>query len=220
MLYVLIAFLFARRTLADTGAVSDASFEGHVLQAAPQVSYVDASLVFGVPMSVFGMQYLIVRGFENGPAFSALGFGLAYIFLAYALFRRSGMRYALLSETMIALAVIFGSLSIPLGLEGKWTSAAWAVEAAGMYWVGIRQQKVHARVFALLLLFGSAAYFVHDLTWGDGLSVLGGSWLGCLMLALSAWWFYRLNSRRRPALMPSSKACAPGWSPAAAFLPR
>ena len=47
----------------------------------------------------------------------------------------------------------------------------------------------------LLLLFGSAAYFVHDLTWGDGLSVLGGSWLGCLMLALSAWWFYRLNSR-------------------------
>ena len=195
VLYVLIAFLFARRTLADAPAASDASFEGHVLQAAPQVSYVDASLVFGVPMSVFGMQYLIVRGFENGPAFSALGFGLAYIFLAYALFRRSGMRYALLSETMIALAVIFGSLSIPLGLEGKWTSAAWAVEAAGMYWVGIRQQKVHARVFALLLLFGSAAYFVHDLTWGDGLSVLGGSWLGCLMLALSAWWFYRLNSR-------------------------
>jgi uncharacterized membrane protein len=195
VLYVLIAFLFARRTLADAFADSGASFEDHVLQTAPQVSYVDASLVFGVPMSVFGMQYMIVRSFENGPAFSALGFGLAYIFLAYALFRRTGMRYALLSETMIALAVIFGSLSIPLGLEGKWTSAAWAVEAAGMYWVGIRQQKIHARLFALLLLFGSAAYFVHDLTPGGSISVLGGSWLGCLMLALSTWWFYRLMAR-------------------------
>ncbi len=192
VLYVLIAFLFARRTLADAPADSGASFEEHVQQAAPQVSSVDASLVFGVPMSVFGMQYQMVRGFENGPAFSALGFGLAYIFLAYVLFRRTGMRYALLSETMIALAVIFGSLSIPLGLEGTWTSAGWAIEAAGVFWVGMRQQKVHARLFGLLLLIGSAVFFVRELTPGGDATVLGGSWFGCLMLALSAWWCYRL----------------------------
>ncbi len=198
VLYVLIAFLFARRTLADASEASGVSFEEHVQQAAPQVSYVDASLVFGVPMSVFGMQYQMVRSFENGPAFSALGFGLAYIFLAYVLFRRTGMRYALLSETMVALAVIFGSLSIPLGMEDKWTAAGWAIEAAGVYWVGIRQQKVHARLFALLLLSGSAAYFLRDLNWGGETSVLSGSWLGSLMLALSIWWCYGLI-RRAPA---------------------
>ena len=76
---------------------------------------------------------------------------------------------------MIALAVIFGSLSIPLGLEGKWTTAGWAVEAAGMYWVGIRQQRVHARLFALALLSGSAVYFLRDLTPAGGASVLDGS---------------------------------------------
>jgi uncharacterized membrane protein len=194
-LYVLIAFLFARRTLADAPEVTDLTFEEHVQQAAPQVSSVDASLVFGVPMAVFGMQYQMVRSFENGAAYSALGFGLAYIFLAYVLFRRGGMRYALLSETMIALAVIFGSLSIPLGLEGRWTSAGWAVEAAGMYWVGIRQQKVHARLFALLLLCGGAAYFLRDLTPEGEASVLGGSWLGCLTLALSVWWCRGLIAR-------------------------
>ncbi len=198
VLYVLIAFLFARRTLADVPADPAVSFEERIGQTAPEVSYVDASLVFGVPMSVFGMQYQMVRSFENGPAFSALGFGLAYIFLAYVLFRRTGLRYALLSETMIALAVIFGSLSIPLGLEGKWTSAGWAIEAAGVYWVGIRQQKVHARLFGLLLLIGSAAFFGRELTPDGEATVLSGSWFGCLMLALSSWWCYGLI-RRAPA---------------------
>src|SRR6185369_12769913 len=112
VLYVLIAFLFARRTLADAELPAGDSFEDHVRQAAPQVSYVDASLVFGVPLATFGLQYLLVRSFENGPAYSALGFGLVYIFLATALFRQSGRHYALLSETMLALAVIFGSLAI------------------------------------------------------------------------------------------------------------
>jgi uncharacterized membrane protein len=198
LLYVLIAFLFARRALAEAPETLGVSFEDYVRQTAPKVSYVDGSLVFGAPIATFSMQYLIIRGFENGPAFSALGFGLAYIFLAYALFRRTGARYALLNETMIALAVIFGTLAIPLALEGKWTSAAWAVEAAGVYWVGIRQQRVHARLFALLLLFGSAGYFVlalslrPDIAALDG-PVLDGSWLGCLMLASSTWWFYHLG---------------------------
>ena len=192
VVYVLITFLFARRTLADAETALGSSFEERFRLQVPQVSYVDASLVFGVPISTFGLQYLMVRSFENGPAYSALAFGLAYIFLAYVLFRQTGLRYALLSETMIALAVIFGSLAIPLGLEGEWTSAAWAVEAAGVYWLGVRQEKVHARLFALLLLFGSAAYFALDLRLGGEASVLAGSWLGCLMLALSVWWVYRL----------------------------
>ena len=56
----------------------------------------------------------------------------AALLLAFLLFRNSGSRYALLSETMIALTVIFASLTIPLALEGSWTSAAWAIEAAGV----------------------------------------------------------------------------------------
>lgn len=208
VLYVLIAFLFARRTLAE--ADDDVSFAEHVRQTMPQVSYVDGSLVFGVPLATFGLQYLVVRSFENAPAFSALGFGLAYIVLAFVLFRRTGMRYALLSETMIALAVIFGSLAIPLGLEGEWTAAAWAVEAAGVYWLGIRQHRLHARLFALLLLFGSALYFAQSVHPGAGASVLDGSRLGCLMLALSVWWTYRLLRLAPAEILHPSEA---DWRP-------
>lgn len=187
VLYVLVAFLFARRTLADADAAAD-ELSGGPMQ---QVNYVDASLVFGVPMSTFGLQYLLVRSFENGAAFSALGFGLVYVVLGYALFRNRGKRYALLSETMVALAVIFGSLAIPLGLEGEWTAAAWAVEAAGVYWLGVRQNRLFGRLFALLLLGGAASYFALDLQPGFDPPAINGSWLGCLLLILSTAATYR-----------------------------
>jgi uncharacterized membrane protein len=189
--YVLITFLFARRTLAQAPAGEASGLEQRMRQAVPLVSYVDGTLVFGVPLASFGLQYMMTKPFEYGAAFSALGFGLAYLALAFLLFRKTGLRYALLSETMIALGLIFGSLAIPLGLEQKWTSAAWAVEAAGVYWIGVRQQRVHARLFALLLLFGSAVYFALGIHDGD-LTALDGSPLGCFMLAAAVWCVYGL----------------------------
>jgi uncharacterized membrane protein len=198
VLYVLITFLFARRTLAQAAGSGSTDFEQHVRDTVPHVSYVDGTLVFGVPLAAFGLQYLMVNHIEYGAAFAALGFGFVYVVLAALLFRKTGMRYALLNETMIALAVIFGSLAIPFGLEQKWTSSAWAIEAAGVYWVGIRQQRVHARAFALLLLFGSAVYFARGIHLAAAGSVLDGSLLGCVMLSAALWWVYRLQ-RMAPA---------------------
>jgi uncharacterized membrane protein len=192
VLYVLITFLFARRTLAQAPQEHGDDFERHVRDSVPHVSYVDGMLAFGVPFATFGLQYLVLRHIAYAPAFASLGFGLVYVALAALLFRKTGMRYALLNETMIALAVIFGSLAIPLGLEQKWTAAAWAVEAAGVYWVGIRQHRVHARMFAMLLLFGSALNFVATLRVAQGGAVLDGSLLGCAMLAIAIWWTWSL----------------------------
>lgn len=211
VLYVLVAFLFARRTLADAELAADGENMGGFGTAPVQVNYVDASLVFGVPMSTFGLQYMLVRHFEYGAAFSALAFGLVYIILGYALFRNSGKRYALLSETMVALAVIFGSLAIPLGLEGEWTSAAWAVEAAGIYWVGVRQNRLPGRVFALLLMFGASVYFALDLRPGSGMHAIEGSWLGCLLLILSAAWIYRLMRTAPEGCLHADEATVRPW---------
>jgi uncharacterized membrane protein len=200
LLYVLITFLFARRTLAQAPENGSLSFELQVRQAASRVSYVDGTLAFGVPFSAFGLQYLLVKSTPYGAAYSALGFGLTYVVLALLLFRQTGRRYILLTETMIALGVIFGSLAIPLGLEQKWTAAAWAVEAAGVYWVGVRQQRLHARLFALLLQIGAAIYFALGLRIDDQGPVLDGSLLGNVMLAASTWWTYRLMRRAAPQL--------------------
>lgn len=198
VLYVLITFLFARRTLAQSPDLSDASFNKQVRESAASMSYVDGSLAFGVPFSAFWLQYLLVKPFEYGAAYSALGFGLVYILLALVLFRRTNMRYILLTETLIALGVIFGSLAIPL-LDQPWTSAAWAVEAAGVYWVGIRQQRLHARIFSLLLLFGSAIYFIPELRLSTQGTVLDGPLLNCILLAASIAWVYWLMRKAAAA---------------------
>lgn len=226
VLYVLITFLFARRTLAQAEQDSDAALSIQVRQAAARIGYMDGTLAFGVPFSAFGLQYLLVKSTQYGAAFSALGFGLIYIALAFVLFRRTGQRYYLLTETMLAMGVIFGSLAIPLGLEQKWTSAAWAVEAAGMYWVGIRQQRLHARLFALLLLMGAAIYFALGLSVADHGPALDGSLLGCALLASSSWWTYRLMRQAGPqqlseieaALLPGVTAFGTFFTGAIPFL--
>ena len=45
----------------------------------------------------------------------------------------------------------FLTLAVPLALDGRWTSAVWAVEGAGVYWMGRRQGRWLARRFGLAL---------------------------------------------------------------------
>ena len=160
-LYVLITVLFARRTLADAGDSDALTLVEHVRETSSQVKYVDGSLAFGVPFSAFWLQHLLVEPYQYGTAISAMGFSLFYFLLAFVLIKGAGKRYFLLNETLIALGAIFGTLSIPL-LETDWTAAAWAVEAAGVYWIGYRQRQVHVRLFAYLVLIGSAVYFLPE----------------------------------------------------------
>ena len=111
--------------------------------------YVDGTLVFGTPLAAMGLQYGLVRHFEFGLAFSALLAGLTYTGLAVALWRRVGFR--LLAEAFLALGIVFGTLAIPFALDGRWTSAAWALEGAGIVWVGLRQRQTLAWAFVLLV---------------------------------------------------------------------
>lgn len=114
-------------------------------------SYVDGTLVFGVPMVAMGLQFGLVRHIEYGMAFSALALALLYAALGLLLWRvrREGLR--LLVECFLALAVVFGTLAIPLAFDGRWTSAVWALEGAGLVWVGLRQQQALTWRFGLLV---------------------------------------------------------------------
>ena len=144
VMYVGVTLLYAARRQADAGT------DG-VLHYAKD--YVDGTLVFGVPLVGFGLQYALVRDMEFGPAFSALAIAAFYLLLSMILLRREA--YRLLGETFLALGTVFGSLAIPLALDAQWSSGAWALEAAGIVWVGLRQQRLLARCFAYLLLLGA-----------------------------------------------------------------
>jgi len=145
LMYVAIPVLFSRR---EAGRVE---------------RYLDTTLVFGVPLISFGLQVGLVRGFAYGSAWSALALGTFYLVLARALWARRGEGLRLLVEAFLALGMVFTTLAIPLAFDGRWTSAAWALEGAAIVWVGVRQQRLLARLFGILLQLLGGFFYLDDL---------------------------------------------------------
>ncbi len=73
--------------------------------------------------------------------------------------RARAERWKLLVEAFLALGVVFVTLAIPLALDARWTSAAWALEGAAIFWFGIRQQRRLARAFGMLLHWALAVSY-------------------------------------------------------------
>ena len=145
--------------------------------------YVDGTLVFGVPIVGFTLQAALVRGSAYGLALSALGASGFYIGLATLLWRRRPQGMRLLTEAFLALGVVFGSLAIPLALEGRWTTVAWALEGAALLWVGVRQQRILARAFGLVLQVGAGVVFVTTDLPPSALPVFNGTYLGGVLIS-------------------------------------
>jgi uncharacterized membrane protein len=182
LFYVAIAVLFALRREASL------------------TDRVDGTLVFGTPLIAFGLQTALVRDIEYGTAFSALALSVFYLLLAKLLYARGRDNLRLLIEAFIALGVVFGTLAIPLGLDGRWTSAAWALEGAAIVWVGVRQRKVLARWFGALLEFAAGAAFLLDVpTTRGAVPVLNSFYLGCVFVSVAglfcAWYLDRHRDR-------------------------
>lgn len=180
LLYVGIAVLFARR------------------QAPALRSYVDGTLVFGTPLAAFALQAGLTRNMEFGLAYSSLAAAAIYVTLASALNRVGRESYRLLTEAFLAVGVVFVSLAIPLALDARWTSAAWALEGAAIYWVGVRQRTPLTRAFALVLQLLAGGAFVKAYPDLDGdIPLLGAAFIGAVLLAVAGLWTNRLMGRAR-----------------------
>lgn len=167
LMYVAVPILYARH------------------QAVALRAPVDATLVFGTPLAAFGLQHGMVHEFEYGAAFSAALLAAFYLVLASRLLKRGSDGLRLLIEAFFALGVVFATLAVPLAFEGRWTAAAWALEAAAILWIGVRQQRLAPRLFAVFLQFGAGAMFLFDLPHGSALPWLNVGFLGCAMVAFA-----------------------------------
>ncbi len=121
---------------------------------------VDGTLVFGTPVIVSGLFMAMLRHLDYGIAGASATMGLYYIALARYCWRNIGAEFRLLAEALLAIGVVFATIAIPYALDGHWSSAAWALEAAGILWVSIRQQRFYAQCFAILLQVGAAVLFL------------------------------------------------------------
>lgn len=198
LIYLFTAILYARNTPTKLG------------------NAVDTMLVFGTPLIGFGLQAGLVQPFELGAAFSALAFAALYLVTAMVLVRRALGSYRLLIECFIAIGVGFATLAVPLALDAQWTSAVWALEGAGAFWVGMRQARWMPRAFGLLLQGVAMLAFMGSINNLSPLPLVNPAFLGALLIALPAlllaWWL------RKP-LPHSGSAWAQGYARVEAQLP-
>ena len=150
--------------------------------------YVDGTLVFGVPMSAFALQALMLRDSNYGLALSALGFGAFYVLLASVLWRLKRDNLRLLTESFLAIGVALLTLAIPFAVDGQITAAAWALEGAGLVWVGVRQSRRLSLASGVALQFlAGLLFFQEPLNVAVGaLPFMHAAYIGALLIALSS----------------------------------
>jgi uncharacterized membrane protein len=177
---------------------------------------VDAMLLFGVPIVAFALQALLVSDTRYGLAWTAAAVAALYALLWQVLRRRKDAALATLTAAFAALAVIFATLTVPLAVDARWTSAMWAVEAAGVYWIGCREDRPFARGFALLLQLaaGIAMAFGGFNDYAE-FAFANRQFLGCAAVALAAFASVRFGDRRGLSLPPVERSLLPllfGWA--------
>jgi uncharacterized membrane protein len=150
--------------------------------------YVDGTLVFGTPLVAIGLQAALMKNTEFGLAWSAVALAAFYLAIAGWLSRRRE-RLGMMFEAMLALAVIFATLAVPLAFTGPTTSATWAIEGAAITWLAVRQRRLSAFGFGLLLQLAAAgAYAIGTITQSSDASVwpvLNGAYIASVLIALA-----------------------------------
>ena len=163
--------------------------------------YVSGSLVFGLPVVAFTLHATMISRIEYGLAWSAFALGAFYLLLGWTLFIARRETFRLLVEAFAALGVIFASLAIPLAFDTHTTAAMWAVEGAGLLWLGVRQERKLPRLFGVLLQAGAGlGYLIEYDELRSTRPILNSAYLGATMLAVSGvfsgYWLFRNEPRR------------------------
>ncbi|MCL7713134.1 DUF2339 domain-containing protein [Stenotrophomonas mori] len=185
--YLLLPLLYARRAATPGGA------------------RIDGCLLFGTPLVAFSLQAGLLQGERMALALCALGVAVLYAGLAYAL--RGRARLQLLAQGYAILAVGFATLAVPLALSAKATASVFALEGAGLVWLGLMQQRRLARWTGIGLQLAAAFALAVGIdgahaSGGVELAVANAAFMGALLIALAAFataWLYRGAGRRAVA---------------------
>lgn len=120
---------------------------------------IDGTLVFGLPAIAFALQVGLVKDTPWGLAISAIVVAAFYVAVASLVWKRSAEHGRSLAEAFLAIGVVFVTMAIPFALNASWTAAAYALEGAGLVWVGRRQGKPLAEAAGVLLQFAAGVTF-------------------------------------------------------------
>lgn len=187
--YLLLPLLYARKAQTPGGA------------------RIDGSLLFGTPLIAFSLQAGLLRGERMPLALCALGLAVMYVALAWAL--RHKEKLQLLGRGYAILAVGFATLSIPLALSARATASVFALEGAGLVWLGLTQQRRLPRWAGIGLQLAAALALVlaEPSMFGRGhaaIAVINANFMSALLIAVGGFataWLYRQHGNAVAAVL-------------------
>lgn len=168
---------------------------------------IDGCLVFGTPLIAFSLQAGLLHGdsfvdVRMPLAFCALGLAAIYAALAWTLLRRAS--HAALGQCHALLAVGFATLAVPLALSAHATASVFALEGAGLAWLGLKQGRrlpqwtgAALQLLAALWFASAASRLTLDET-----AIANPAFMGALLVALAGFasaWAYRRNAHPQAA---------------------
>lgn len=174
----------------------------HVLRSPKRGrAILDGCLMFGNPIASLLLQGALLDWEPMPLAISALIAAGIYIAIAFAIRKREDM--GLLRETWAVLAVAFATIAVPLALSASVTASVFALEGAGLIWLGFRQERRLPRWSGVLLqlVAGVAWVLAQAFRAGYGdMPILNATFVGSLLLVIGAavgvWQFDRHGMSR------------------------
>ncbi|MEZ2417518.1 DUF2339 domain-containing protein [Luteibacter sp. RCC_6_2] len=174
----------------------------HVLRSPKRErAILDGCLMFGNPIVSLLLQGALLDWKPMPLALSALVAAAIYVAIAFAIRKRDDM--GLLRETWAVLAVAFATIAVPLALSASVTASVFALEGAGLIWLGFRQARRLPRWAGVFLQLAAgvawvlASLFHHHY---NDTPLFNATFIGSLLLVIGAsvgvWQFDRHGMSR------------------------
>src|SRR5690606_4470988 len=117
----------------------------------------------------------------------ALAAAVIYVAVAWSIRGRDD--FGILRDAWAVLAIAFATLAVPLALSASLTGSVFALEGAGLVWLGLRQQRRLARWSGVALQLAAAVALL--IGRADSAPMLASAWLdrdfvGTLLLVAAA----------------------------------
>jgi uncharacterized membrane protein len=174
----------------------------HVLRSPKRGrAILDGCLMFGNPIASLLLQGALLDWEPMPLAISALVAAVIYVAIAFAIRKREDM--GLLRETWAVLAVAFATIAVPLALSASVTASVFALEGAGLIWLGFRQSRRLPRWAGVALQFAAGVAWVLAQAFRtryNDIPLLNPQFIGGLLLVIGAgigvWQFDRHGMSR------------------------
>jgi len=186
LMYVAIPLFFANKQALTQNETSN------------QNVHSDAFIILANPIFTLLLQLQLVKDIEYAGAFSALILAGFYIFLSRYLMKYKNFNDPLVSAIFTSIGIIFLTIAIPLAFDGLTTSAIWSLEAAGLYWISIKQNRQFAKIFSIFLIFAtSVSFFLGPEVGRSNILFLNTFFFSCLMITAGSYVIGFLSDRHQ-----------------------